>query len=134
MTYFPNFGKIEYEGQGSKNPFAYKFYDPDRIIDGKPMKDHLKFAMSWWHTLCAPMSDPFGAGTMDRTYGKTDPMDIARAKVDAGFEFMEKLGFYACTVPTYLQYVLAVLLDSGDFERHINRVRRQKRDAAKTGR
>ncbi|MCD8214698.1 MAG: xylose isomerase [Clostridiales bacterium] len=97
MSYFPNFGKIQYEGQGSKNPFSFKFYDAERIIDGKPMRDHLKFAMSWWHTLCANMTDPFGQGTIDRSYGKTDPMDIARAKVDAGFEFMEKLGIeYFC--------------------------------------
>ncbi len=67
MSYF-NFDKIQYEGQGSKNPFAFKFYDADRVIGDKTMKEHLKFAMSWWHTLCAVMSDPFGAGTIDRSY------------------------------------------------------------------
>jgi len=96
--YFPMIKKIEYEGRTSKDPFSFKYYDAERIIDGKPMKEHLKFAMSWWHTLCAGGADPFGTTTMDRTYGGlTDPMDIARAKVDAGFEFMSKLGIgYFC--------------------------------------
>lgn len=96
--YFPMIHKVEYEGKTSKNPFSFKYYDAERIIDGKPMKEHLKFAMSWWHTLCAGGADPFGTTTMDRTYGGlTDPMDIARAKVDAGFEFMSKLGIgYFC--------------------------------------
>ncbi len=97
MSYFPNFEKVGYEGRDSKNPFAFKFYDADRVVGGKTMKEQLKFAMSWWHTLGAVLTDPFGAGTIDRSYGKTDPMDIARAKVDAGFEFMEKLGIeYFC--------------------------------------
>ena len=96
--YFPMISKVKYEGKGSKNPFAFKYYDAERIVDGKPMKEHLKFAMSWWHTLCAGGADPFGTTTMDRSYGGlTDPMDIARAKVDAGFEFMTKLGIeYFC--------------------------------------
>lgn len=97
MTYFPTLPQVKYEGADSKNPFSYKYYDAERIIDGKPMKDHLKFAMSWWHTLCAGGSDPFGTTTMDRSYGKTEPMDIAKAKVDAGFEFMTKMGIeYFC--------------------------------------
>ncbi len=95
--YFPTVKKVAYEGKNSKNPFAFKYYDPDRVIDGKPMKDHLKFAMSWWHTLCAGGADPFGTNTMDRSYGLSDPMDIARAKADAGFELMTKLGIeYFC--------------------------------------
>jgi xylose isomerase len=97
-TYFPMIEKVVYEGADSKNPFAYKYYDAERVIDGKKMKDHLKFAMSWWHTLCAGGGDPFGSPTMDRSYGGlTDGMEIARAKVDAGFEFMTKLGIeYFC--------------------------------------
>lgn len=96
-VYFPNVGEVKYEGRDSKNPFAYKFYDAGRKIHGKTMEEHLKFAMSWWHTLTAVGSDPFGNGTMDRTYGQEDEMDRARAKVDAGFEFMEKLGIkYFC--------------------------------------
>ena len=97
-TYFPNVPKVKYEGPKTDNPFAFRFYEADRIIAGKPMKDHLKFALSWWHTLCAGGADPFGVETMDRSYGGlTDPMASAMAKVDAGFEFMEKLGIeYFC--------------------------------------
>lgn len=96
--YFPNVPEVKYEGTKTKNPFAFRYYDADRLVGGKPMKDHLKFSLSWWHTLCAGGSDPFGSETMDRTYGGlTDPMEIAHAKVDAGFELMEKLGIeYFC--------------------------------------
>ena len=98
MEYFPMIKEVKYEGPNSKNPFAYKFYDAEREIAGKKMKDHLKFAMSYWHTLCAVGSDPFGVGTMDRSYGGlTDPMAIAKAKADAAFEFMTKMGIeYFC--------------------------------------
>lgn len=96
MAYF-NFDKVVYEGSGSKNPFAYKYYDADRVVLGKPMKEHLKFAMSWWHTLGADGTDMFGVGTMDKTFGGTTPMEIAKAKVLAGFEFMHKMGIeYFC--------------------------------------
>lgn len=93
MEYFKNVSKVKYEGPNSDNPFAFKYYDAEKIVAGKKMKDHLRFAMSWWHTLCAGGSDPFGVETMDRSYGGlTDPMEIARAKADAGFELMTKLG------------------------------------------
>ena len=96
-SYFPTVPTVKYEGSKSKNPMAFKFYNPEQIIMGKPMKEHLKFAMSYWHTLCAGGKDPFGAETMGRTYGQTDPMAQAKAKADAGFEFMQKLGIeYFC--------------------------------------
>ena len=57
-TYFPNVPKVKYEGPKTDNPFAFRFYEADRIIAGKPMKDHLKFALTWWHTLCAGGADP----------------------------------------------------------------------------
>ncbi len=96
-TYFPTLGQVKYEGPNSTNPFSFKFYDPDRVIGGKTMKEQLKFAMSWWHTLCAGGSDPFGSDTMARDYGESDPMAIAKAKADAGFEFMSKMGIeYFC--------------------------------------
>lgn len=96
-NFFANVPVVKYEGPKSTNPFAFKFYDADRVIGGKTMKEQLKFALSWWHTLCAGGADPFGSTTMDRSYGLTDPMAIAKAKVDAGFEFMQKLGIeYFC--------------------------------------
>lgn len=91
--FFSNVPKVKFEGPKSRNPFAFKFYDAERVVAGRKMKDHLRFALSWWHTLCAAGSDPFGSATMDRSYGGlTDPMALAKAKADAGFEFMEKLG------------------------------------------
>ncbi len=90
---FKNIPVIEYEGPGSKNPLSFKFYDADKIVMGKRMKDHLPFAMAWWHNLCASGADMFGLGTADKTFGTTPgTMAHARAKVDAGFEFMHKLG------------------------------------------
>lgn len=89
--YFANVPKVVYEGAGSKNPFAFKFYSPDETIAGKTMKEHLKFAMSYWHTMCGGGGDPFGTSTMDRSYGQPDPVAQAKAKADAAFEFMSKL-------------------------------------------
>ncbi|MDE6242003.1 MAG: xylose isomerase [Anaeroplasmataceae bacterium] len=90
-------GKIAYEGPKSTNPLAFKYYNKDEVILGKPMHEHLKFAMSWWHTLCAKGSDQFGSNTMVRTFEANDPLQEAYQKVDAGFEFMDKLGIeYFC--------------------------------------
>ena len=95
--YFKDVPQIQYEGPKSKNPLAYKFYDKNRIVAGKTMGEHLKFAMAWWHTLCANGTDMFGTGTADKSFGTTNDMDLAKAKVEAGFEFMQKLGIdYFC--------------------------------------
>ena len=95
---FQNIPKITYEGTNSKNPLAFHYYDADKIILGKPMKEHLPFAMAWWHNLCAAGADMFGRGTADKSFGSENgTMEHAKAKVDAGFEFMEKLGIkYFC--------------------------------------
>ena len=96
--FFKNIPEIKYEGKGSKNPFAFKFYDKDRVILGKTMEEHLPFAMAWWHNLCAAGTDMFGRDTANKTFGKeAGTMAHAKAKVDAGFEFMKKLGVkYFC--------------------------------------
>ncbi len=98
MSVFTSVPCIKYEGAKSKNPLSFKFYDKDRIVLGKPMSEHLPFALSWWHTLCAEGSDMFGRGTADKSFGKEyATMEHAKAKVDAGFEFMQKLGIkYFC--------------------------------------
>ena len=95
---FKNISKIEYEGADSKNPLAFKFYDADKIVFGKKMSEHLPFAMAWWHNLCAEGGDMFGRGTADKSFGaKVGTTEHAKAKVDAGFEFMQKLGIkYFC--------------------------------------
>ncbi|MBO4843553.1 MAG: xylose isomerase [Bacteroidales bacterium] len=91
--YFPTVGKIPFEGKGSKNPMAFHYYDPEKVVAGKKMKDWLKFAMAWWHTLCAEGSDQFGPGTKTFPWnGDPDPVQAAKNKVDAGFELMQKLG------------------------------------------
>lgn len=61
--YFPQIGKIKFEGKESKNPLAFRYYDPEKVINGKKMKDWLRFSMAWWHTLCAEGGDQFGGGT-----------------------------------------------------------------------
>ena len=96
--YFPGIGKIKFEGKESKNPLAYRYYDAEKVIMGKKMKDWLKFAMAWWHTLCAEGGDQFGGGTKTFPWNEgTDALAIAKQKADAGFEIMEKLGIeYFC--------------------------------------
>ncbi|MCL2600907.1 MAG: xylose isomerase [Treponema sp.] len=95
--YFPGIGKINYEGPKSDNPLAFKYYDPDKVIAGKKMKDHLRFAVAYWHSFCADGNDPFGQGTISHPWKGKDPMDTAEQKLDAAFEFFTKLGseFYA---------------------------------------
>ena len=95
--FFPTIGKIPYEGKDSKTPLAFKYYNPDEIIDGKPMREHLKFALSWWHTMGGDGTDMFGVGTADKTWGESAPEARAKAKVDAAFEIMTKLSIdYFC--------------------------------------
>lgn len=97
MKEYFKIGKINYEGPKSTNPFSFKYYDKDELVLGRTMKEHLKFAMSWWHTLCSNGSDQFGGDTMTRGWNLENPLEAAYAKVDAGFEFMQKLGIeYFC--------------------------------------
>lgn len=96
--FFSAIPKIPYEGPKSKNPLAFKYYDADRVVLGKKMSEHLPFAMAWWHNLCAAGTDMFGRDTADKSFGAAPgTMEHAKAKVDAGFEFMQKLGIrYFC--------------------------------------
>ena len=96
--FFPTIGKIQFEGTGSKNPMAFRYYEADRVVMGKPMKDWMRFAMAWWHTLCANGSDPFGGATIHHPWDENaDALTRAKFKLDAGFEFMSKMGIeYYC--------------------------------------
>ncbi len=96
--YFPGIGKIKFEGKESRNPLAFRYYDPEKLIMGKKMKDWLRFSMAWWHTLCAEGSDQFGGGTKTFPWNEaSDPLEAAKDKMDAGFEIMQKLGIeYYC--------------------------------------
>ena len=91
MAYFKP-GKVNYEGPESKNPLAFKYYNPQEVINGKTMEEHLRFAMSYWHTLTYMGTDQFGGDTMNRDWDNTDnAMKQAKERVYAGFELMEKL-------------------------------------------
>ena len=94
---FTSVPKIKYEGAGSKNPLAFRFYNPEEVVNGKTMREQMKFAVSYWHTLCGEGSDMFGPGTADKTFGGEDSMDIAKNKAYACFEILDKLSIdYFC--------------------------------------
>jgi xylose isomerase len=91
--YFPSVKKIKYEGPDSKNPFAFKHYDPKAKVLGKTMAEHLRFAVCYWHTFKGLGSDQFGGPTIIRSYDKSsDPMKRAEETMEAAFEFFTKLG------------------------------------------
>jgi xylose isomerase len=92
--YFKGIGKIKYEGKDSKNPLAFKWYEENKIIAGKPMKEFFRFAAAYWHSFCANGSDIFGtAGTMDLPWNAgSDAISCGKAKMDAAFEFITKMG------------------------------------------
>ncbi len=92
QEYFPGIGRIRYEGPESDNALAFKAYDPARVVAGKTMEEHLRFAVCYWHTFCAEGADPFGPGTRSHAWAvKTDAMDRSRDRLDAAFEFFSKL-------------------------------------------
>jgi len=97
-VYFPSVEKIKFEGKESKNPMAFRYYDAEKVVYGKPMKEWFKFCMAWWHTLCAEGGDQFGGGTQIHPWvGASDALQAAKDKMDAGFEFMNKVGIeYYC--------------------------------------
>jgi len=95
---FNNISKIRYEGSKSKNPLAFKHYNPDESIDGKTMKEHLRFSVVYWHTFRNALSDPFGVGTAIRPWDDgSNSVENAQNRARVAFEFIEKLGapFYA---------------------------------------
>lgn len=92
-TYFPGIEKIKYEGRDSKNPFAFKFYDENKVVAGKTMKEHFKFAIAYWHSFNATGDDPFGPGTKTFVWDQAeDALQRAKDKMDAAFEFITKIG------------------------------------------
>lgn len=98
MTFFPEVTRIAYEGPDSKNPLAFRHYNPNEIVEGKPMRDHFRFAVAYWHTFRGSGSDPFGPGTAIRPWEDgTDSVEMAIKRVRVAFEFMQKLGVdYYC--------------------------------------
>ena len=96
--YYKGIGKIQYEGKSSDNPLAFKYYDPNKVIAGKTMREHFKFSVAYWHTFCGVGADPFGPGTHSFPWDvSSDPIQAAKDKADAAFEFITKMGFdYFC--------------------------------------
>ncbi|MEO0877403.1 MAG: xylose isomerase, partial [Bacteroidota bacterium] len=96
--YFPGISQIPFEGLASDNPLAFRWYDANRVVAGKTMAEHFRFAVAWWHTLGGTGADPFGAPTKNFPWlGATDPLEEAKNKMDAGFELITKLGIpYYC--------------------------------------
>ena len=91
--YFPFIGKVPFEGKESKNVLAFHYYEPERVVAGKKMKDWLRFSMAWWHTLCQASGDQFGGQTRSYEWDKAgDAVQRGKDKMDAGFELMDKLG------------------------------------------
>lgn len=91
--FFPGIGKIKFEGKDSKNPLAFRYYDENKVINGKSMKDYFRFAMAYWHTMCGTGGDPFGPGTKNFPWATgSDALSVAKNKMDAAFEFMTKIG------------------------------------------
>ncbi len=98
IEYFKGIGKINFEGRDSKNPLAFKYYDKNKMVGGKTMAEHFRFAMAYWHSFCGGGADPFGAATRNMPWNRVgDALEVARAKADAAFEFMSKMGIdYFC--------------------------------------
>ncbi|GAA4278090.1 xylose isomerase [Aquimarina mytili] len=96
--YFKGIDDIKFEGAASDNPMAFKYYDANRVVAGKTMKEHFKFAIAYWHTFCGTGADPFGPGTLKYVWDQSrDAIAAAKEKADAAFEFITKMGFdYFC--------------------------------------
>ncbi|GJM63635.1 xylose isomerase [Persicobacter diffluens] len=91
--FFKGIDKIKFEGADSKNPMAFRYYDENRVVAGKTMKEHFKFATAYWHTFCGEGGDPFGPGTREFPWANVeDAVERAKMRMDAAFEFMAKLG------------------------------------------
>ncbi len=91
--YFKGIGSVKFEGKESDNPFAFKYYDENRVVAGKTLKEHFRFAIAYWHTFCGVGGDPFGPGTKSFPWSTSaDPYQNAKDKMDAAFEFITKMG------------------------------------------
>jgi len=118
QSYFKNIDSIKFEGRESTNPLAFKWYDENRIVAGKTLKEHLRFSMAYWHTLCNIGGDPFGSGTETFEWNKSeDVIQRAKDKMDAAFEFMSKLG-----IPYYCFHDVDMVDDAPTLEEFEQRV------------
>lgn len=117
-TYFPDIGKIQFEGTESKNPLAFTHYNPNKVVMGKRMEDHFRFAVAYWHSFAAVNADPFGSGTRFLAWNNEgDVYQRAKDKMDAAFEFISKLG-----VPFYCFHDFDLIEEGESIEENEDRV------------
>ena len=90
--FYPGIGKIEYEGRKSKNPLAFRWYNPEQVVSGKKMKDHMRFAVAYWHSFCGDGTDQFGSTTHFFPWDDMKLDDKISHRLDAAFEFTTKIG------------------------------------------
>ncbi len=130
--YFKGIGKIPFEGRDSKNPLAFKWYDPERKVGRKTMAEHFRFAVCYWHSFCNLGSDPFGGGTRNLAWNQAkDAMSRAKEKMDAAFEFFTKLGVeYYCFHDFDLVEEGSTLRESEKRLKEIVRFAKQKQKAS----
>jgi xylose isomerase len=116
--FFPGIGQIKYEGPASDNPLAFKWYDENKVIGGKKLKDHVRFAVCYWHTFCNTGGDPFGPGTKDFAWNHhADAVQRAKDKMDAAFEFISKLN-----VPYYCFHDIDLVDEGNSIPEYENRL------------
>lgn len=115
-NYFENIESIKFEGKDSTNPLAYRYYDPERVVLGKTMAEHLRLAVCYWHTFCWNGTDMFGSGSLDRPWQKNaTPLDAAKQKADIAFEFIKKLN-----VPYYCFHDVDIAPEGNSFKEYIH--------------
>lgn len=113
-NYFDKISKVQYEGANSTNPFAFKHYNPDEVVLGKTMAEHLRLAVCYWHTFCWTGNDMFGVGSLDRSWQKTgDLLQGAKQKAEIAFEFFQKLG-----IPYYCFHDVDVAPEGNNFKEY----------------
>lgn len=117
--FFPGIGKIKFEGHESKNPMAFRCYEENRVVGGKSMKDHFRFAVAYWHSFCGTGGDPFGPGTRVLPWmASNDPIQQAKDKMDAAFEFITKLG-----IPYYCFHDIDLVDEGSSFNEYESRLK-----------
>jgi xylose isomerase len=117
--FFKGIKKIKFEGRKSDNPLAFKWYDENKVIAGKTMKEHLRYAVCYWHTFCGVGADPFGPGTKDFPWDKKrDPLSRAYDKMDAAFEFITKIG-----APYYCFHDIDLVDEGGSIAEYESRIK-----------
>jgi xylose isomerase len=128
--YYPGIGKIKYEGKKSKNPLAFRWYNADQVVAGKKMKDHLRFAVAFWHSFCGDGTDPFGDATHAFPWKDAELDDKIKHRLDAAFEFITKIGAgYYCFHDTDVVGSGSVLEIEKRLEKYVPVMKKMQKDS-----